>query len=136
MSLLNEFKTFAIRGNVVDMAIGVIMGAAFGKVVASLVNDVIMPPIGVLVGGVEFGNLAVTLKEAVGEVPAVTLNYGQFIQTIVDFTIVAAAVFFAVKVINQLQKQHAAAPPPAAPPAPSREEQLLTEIRDLMKERR
>ena len=136
MSLLNEFKTFAIRGNVVDMAIGGIMGAAFGKVVASLVNDVIMPPIGVLVGGVEFGNLAVTLKEAVGEVPAVTLNYGQFIQTIVDFTIVAAAVFFAVKVINQLQKQHAAAPPPAAPPAPSREEQLLTEIRDLMKERR
>ena len=132
MSLLSEFKTFAIRGNVVDMAIGVIMGAAFGKVVASLVNDVIMPPIGVLVGGVEFGNLAVTLKETVGELPAVTLNYGQFIQTIVDFTIIAAAVFFAVKVINQLQKQQAAAPPPA----PSREEQLLTEIRDLMKERR
>lgn len=114
------------------MAIGVIMGAAFGKVVASLVNDVIMPPIGVLVGGVEFGNLAVTLKDAVGEWPAVTLNYGQFIQTIVDFTIIAAAVFFAVKVINQLQKQQAATPPPA----PSREGQLLTEIRDLMKERR
>ncbi|OGT82038.1 MAG: large-conductance mechanosensitive channel [Gammaproteobacteria bacterium RIFCSPLOWO2_02_FULL_61_13] len=132
MSLLSEFKTFAIRGNVVDMAIGVIMAAAFGKVVASLVNDVIMPPIGVLVGGVEFGNLAVTLKEAGGELPAVTLNYGQFIQTIVDFTIIAAAVFFAVKVINQLQKQQAAAPLPA----PSREEQLLTEIRDLMKERR
>jgi large conductance mechanosensitive channel len=134
MSLLNEFKTFAIRGNVVDMAIGVIMGAAFGKVVASLVNDVIMPPIGVLVGGVEFGNLTVTLKQAVGEVPAVTLNYGQFIQTIVDFTIVAAAVFFAVKVVSKLQRQQAAAPPP--PPAPSREEQLLMEIRDLMKQRR
>jgi large conductance mechanosensitive channel len=135
MSLLGEFKAFAIRGNVVDMAIGVIMGAAFGKVVASLVNDVIMPPVGVLVGGVEFGNLALTLKEAVGEMPAVTLNYGQFIQTSVDFTIIAAAVFFAVKVINELQKKQAAAPPPAAP-APSREEQLLTEIRDLMKERR
>ena len=135
MSLLSEFKNFAMRGNVVDMAIGVIMGAAFGKVVASLVNDVIMPPVGVLVGGVQFGKLAVTLKAAVGEMPAVTLNYGQFIQTIVDFTIIAAAVFFAVKVINELQKQQAVAPPPA-PPEPSREEQLLTEIRDLMKERR
>ncbi len=135
MSLLSEFKSFAIRGNVVDMAIGVIMGAAFGKVVASLVNDVIMPPLGVLVGGVQFGKLAVTLKEGAGELPAVTLNYGQFIQTIVDFTIIAAAVFFAVKLINELQKQQAAAPPPA-PPAPSRGEQLLTEIRDLMKERR
>jgi len=133
MSLLSEFKTFAIRGNVVDMAIGVIMGAAFGKVVGSLVNDVIMPPIGVLVGGVEFGDLSVTLKQAMGEVPAVTLNYGQFIQTMVDFTIVAAAVFFAVKVVTRLQKQQAAAPPP--PPAPGREEQLLMEIRDLLKER-
>ena len=135
MPVLSEFKSFVIRGNVVDMAIGVIMGAAFGKIVASLVNDVIMPPIGVLVGGVEFGDLAVTLKEAVGEVPAVTLNYGQFIQTIVDFTIIAAAVFFAVKVISKLQRQQAAAPPPEPPP-PSREELLLTEIRDLMKERR
>jgi len=135
MAVLGDFKSFVIRGNVVDMAIGVIMGAAFGKIVASLVNDVIMPPIGFLVGGVQFGKLAVTLKDAVGEVPAVTLNYGQFIQTIVDFTIIAAAVFFAVKVISKLQKQQAAAPPPE-PPAPSREEQLLTEIRDLMKERR
>ena len=134
MSLLSEFKSFAIRGNVVDMAIGVIMGAAFGKVVASLVSDVIMPPIGVLVGGVQFGKLAVTLKGGAGEVPAVTLNYGQFIQTIVDFTIIAAAVFFGVKVINELQKQQMAALPPA-PPAPSREAQLLTEIRDLLRER-
>ena len=123
MSLLGEFKTFAIRGNVVDMAIGVIMGAAFGKIMSSLANDVIMPRVSVLVGGVQFGSLAVTL------------NYGQFIQTIVDFTIIAAAVFFAVKVINELQKQQAEAPLPA-PAAPSREGQLPGEIRDLLKERR
>ncbi len=135
MSLASEFKAFVMRGNVVDMAVGVIIGAAFGKVVSSLVIDVIMPPIGVLVGGVQFGSLAITLKEAVGEVPGVTLNYGQFIQTIVDFTIIAAAIFVAVKVIASLQKKQAEAPPPA-PPVPSREEQLLGEIRDLLKERR
>ncbi len=135
MSLASEFKAFVMRGNVVDIAVGVIIGAAFGKVVSSLVNDVIMPPIGVLVGGVQFGSLAITLKEAVGEVPAVTLNYGQFIQTIVDFTIIAATIFVAVKVIASLQKKQAEAPPPA-PPAPSRDEQLLGEIRDLLKERR
>lgn len=133
MSLLGEFKAFAVRGNVVDMAIGIIMGAAFGKIVASLVNDLIMPAVGVLVGGVNFSDLAITLKEAAGEVPAVTLKYGQFIQTIVDFTIIAAAVFFAVKVINELQRKQAENPPP--PPGPTREQQLLTEIRDLLRQR-
>lgn len=132
MSLLSEFKAFAVRGNVVDMAVGIIMGAAFGKIVSSLVNDVIMPPVGVLVGGVNFSDLAITLKEAAGEAPAVTLNYGQFIQTVVDFTIIAAAIFFAVKVINELQRKQADAPPPG----PTREEQLLAEIRDLLRERR
>ena len=135
MSLASEFKAFVIRGNVVDMAIGVIMGAAFGKVVSSLVNDLIMPPIGVLVGGVQFGSLAIRLQEAVGEVPVVTLNHGHFIQTIVDFTIIAAAIFVAVKVINELQKKQAEAPSPA-PPAPGREEQLLAEIRDLLMARK
>lgn len=133
MSVVSEFKAFAIRGNVVDMAIGLIMGAAFGKIVSSLVNDLIMPPVGVLVGGVNFKDLAITLKEAAGEAPAVTLNYGQFIQTIVDFAIIAAAVFVAVKVINELQRKQAESPPPPVPP---REEQLLEEIRDLLKERR
>lgn len=131
MSMLSEFKAFAVRGNVVDMAIGIIMGAAFGKIVSSLVNDLIMPAVGVIVGGVNFSDLAITLKGAVGESPAVTLKYGQFIQTIVDFTIIAAAIFFAVKVINELQRKQ-----PQAPPAPSGEERLLAEIRDLLKERR
>jgi large conductance mechanosensitive channel len=134
MSLLGEFKAFAVRGNVVDMAVGIIMGAAFGKIVSSLVNDLIMPAVGVVVGGVNFNELAITLKEAVDEAPAVTLKYGQFIQTIVDFTIVAAAIFVAVKVINELQRKQAETPEPA--PGPTREEQLLAEIRDLLKERR
>ncbi len=134
MSVLGEFKAFAIRGNVVDMAVGIIMGAAFGKIVSSLVNDLIMPAVGVVIGGVNFKDLAITLKEEAGEAPAVTLNYGQFIQTVVDFTIIAAAIFFAVKVINELQRKEAEAPPPPAPPTP--EERLLGEIRDLLKERR
>lgn len=115
MSLLNEFKAFAIRGNVVDMAVGIIMGAAFGKIVSSLVNDIIMPPIGAVIGGVNFTDLAITLKEATADTTAVTINYGQFIQTIIDFTIISAAIFVAVKVINRLQKQkqevQAEAPP-------------------------
>jgi len=131
MSLLNEFKTFAIRGNVVDMAVGIIMGAAFGKIVSSLVNDIIMPPIGAIIGGVNFNELAFILRDATDTTTAVTVNYGQFLQTIVDFLIISAAIFVAVKVINKLQKQKreevAAEPAPAAP-----EIVLLTEIRNLL----
>src|SRR5512139_839063 len=110
MSILKEFKEFAVKGNAVDMAVGIIIGAAFGKIISSLVADVIMPPIGVLVGGVDFTKLAVTIKEAAGDVPAVTLNYGNFIQTVVDFSIIAFAIFLVVKLINNLKKQEAAAP--------------------------
>ena len=134
MGMMQEFKDFALKGNVVDMAVGIIIGAAFGKIVSSFVADVIMPPIGVLAGGVDFSNLAVTIQEAAGDVPAVMVNYGNFIQTIVDFTIVALAIFVAVKVMNNLKKAEEAKP--EAPPEPSKEEVLLTEIRDLLKERR
>lgn len=126
--MLKEFKAFAMRGNVVDLAVGIIIGAAFGKIVTSLVNDVIMPPIGLAVGGVDFTELAVTLKEAVGDTPAVTINYGNFVQTIVDFVIVAFAIFLLVKGMNSLKKKEEAKP--AAPPA---DIVLLTEIRDLLK---
>ncbi|PKM12813.1 MAG: large conductance mechanosensitive channel protein MscL [Gammaproteobacteria bacterium HGW-Gammaproteobacteria-10] len=102
MSILKEFKEFAVQGNAVDMAVGIVIGASFGKIIASLVADLIMPPIGVLVGGVDFTKLGVTLKEAVGDVPAVTLNYGNFIQTVVDFTIIAFAIFMVIKLINKL----------------------------------
>jgi large conductance mechanosensitive channel len=134
MKVLQEFKEFAVKGNMVDMAVGIIIGAAFGKIVSSLVADVIMPPLGLLIGGVNFSDLAVTLKEAAGDVPAVTIKYGNFIQTIVDFTIIAFAIFLVIKLINKLKRSEAAAPP--APPAPSKEEILLTEIRDLLKERK
>ena len=130
MSILKEFKEFAVKGNAVDMAVGIIIGAAFGKIISSLVADVVMPPIGVLVGGVGFTKLGITLKEAVGDVPAVTLNYGNFIQAVVDFTIIAFAIFMMIKLINRLKKQEAA---PVAPPEPTKEELLLTEIRDLLK---
>jgi len=132
--MLQEFKEFAIKGNAIDMAVGIIIGAAFGKIISSLVADVFMPPIGVLIGGVDFTKLAFTLKEAAGNAPAVTLNYGNFIQALVDFTIIAFVIFMAVKFINSLKKKEAAAP--AAPTEPSREELLLTEIRDLLKERK
>jgi large conductance mechanosensitive channel len=132
MGMLQEFKEFAIKGNVIDMSVGIIVGAAFGKIVSSFVADVVMPPIGVMVGGVDFTKLAVTLKEKVGDAPAVTLNYGNFVQTVIDFTIVAAAIFLAVKLINSLKKAEAASVD-AAPPAPSNEELLLTEIRDLLR---
>ncbi|KPK60879.1 MAG: large-conductance mechanosensitive channel [Gammaproteobacteria bacterium SG8_31] len=122
MGMMQEFKSFAMRGNVVDMAVGIIIGGAFGKIVASFVNDVIMPPIGMLIGGVDFSDLALTLKEAVGEAPAVMIKYGAFI-----------AIFLAVKAMNNLKKKEEEKP--AAPPAPSKEEVLLTEIRDLLKER-
>lgn len=113
MGMLKEFKEFAVKGNVVDMAVGIIIGAAFGKIVSSFVADVIMPPIGVLVGGVDFSNLAWTIKEAVGETPAVVISYGKFIQTVIDFIIIAFAIFMAIKAMNSLQKKEEAAP--AAP---------------------
>ena len=131
MGMLSEFKEFAIKGNVVDMAVGIIVGAAFGKIVSSFVKDIIMPPIGVMMGGVDFSDLAVTIQEAAGEVPAVAIKYGAFIQTIVDFIIVAMAIFMAVKVMNSMKKAEEEAP--KEDPAPSNEEVLLTEIRDLLK---
>lgn len=131
MKLLNEFKKFAIKGNVMDMAVGVIIGAAFGKIVTSFVNDVIMPPIGILIGGVKFSELKLVLKEAVGETPAITLNYGNFLQVTFDFLIIAMSIFLAVKMLNAAKKKEEAQP--AAPPAPTKEEVLLTEIRDLLK---
>ena len=134
MGMMQEFKDFAVKGNVVDMAVGIIIGGAFGKIVSSFVADVIMPPIGVLLGGVDFTSLAITLKEAAGDAPAVVLSYGNFIQTMVDFTIIAFAIFMAIKFMNSLKKQEEEAP--AAPPEPSKEEVLLAEIRDLLKERK
>ena len=142
MGFLKEFKAFALKGNVMDMAVGVIIGGAFGKIVTSLVNDIIMPPIGILVGGVDFSNLKLVIKKAVIEggaeiAPAVTWNYGAFIQQVVDFAILAFCVFMMVKVMNKLLKKEEAKPAPApAPPAPSKEEVLLTEIRDLLKEKK
>ena len=129
MSMLDEFKQFAIKGNVIDMAVGVVIGAAFGKIVSSLVTDVIMPPIGVMIGGVDFSKLAVTLMAATSTVPAVVISYGKFIQTIVDFTIIAAVIFMVIKGINTLKKKEAAAVAAALPA----QEILLTEIRDLLK---
>ncbi len=133
MGMLNEFKQFAVKGNVVDMAVGIIIGAAFGKIVSSFVGDMVMPPLGLMIGGVDFSDLAITLKAASEGVEAVTLNYGKFIQTVVDFVIVAFAIFMAVKVMNSLKKKEEEAP--KAPPAPSNEEVLLGEIRDLLKQK-
>lgn len=121
------------QGNVIDMAVGIIIGAAFGKIVSSFVADVIMPPIGLLVGGINFSNLAITLKEATGDIPAVVIGYGKFIQTAVDFTIIAFAIFIAIKGINSLKRKEEEAP--QAPPEPSAQEVLLSEIRDLLKNR-
>ena len=133
MSLGSEFKDFAMRGNVVDMAVGIVIGGAFGKIVSSFVADVLMPPIGVLLGGVDFRDLSIQLVAAVGETPAVTLNYGNFIQTVVDFLIIAFAIFMVVKAMNSMKKKEEAAPEkPAAPPA---DIQLLTEIRDSLRNR-
>lgn len=134
MGVISEFKAFAVKGNVVDMAVGIIIGAAFGKIVSSFVGDVIMPPIGLLIGGVDFSDLAVTLKAAEGDIPAVMLSYGKFIQTVLDFVIVAFAIFMGVKAINRLKREEAVAP--SVPPAPSPEETLLTEIRDLLKQQK
>jgi large conductance mechanosensitive channel len=131
MGMMKEFKEFAVKGNVIDMAVGIIIGAAFGKIVSSFVADVIMPPIGLLVGGIDFSNLAITLKEASGDIPAVVIGYGKFIQTAVDFTIIAFAIFIAIKGINSLKRKEEEAP--QAPPETPAQEVLLAEIRDLLK---
>ena len=132
MAIVKEFKEFAMRGNVVDLAVGVIIGAAFGKIVTSLVNDVIMPPIGYLTGGIDFKNLKVLIKEGdpTKKIADVSINYGNFINTVIEFLIVAFCIFMVVKAINSLRKPEEA--PPAADPAPTKEEVLLTEIRDLL----
>lgn len=136
MSLIKEFKEFAVKGNVVDLAVAVIIGGAFGKIVSSFVNDIIMPPIGVLLGGVDFKDLSLTIKdaytsEAGEEMAAVVISYGNFIQNVVDFVIIAFVIFMAIKGINSMKKKEEAAP--AAPPAPPKSEVLLEEIRDLLK---
>lgn len=128
MSFIKEFKEFAMKGNVVDLAVGLIIGAAFGKIVSSFVADIIMPPLGLLVGNVDFSDLAVTLKEATADTPAVTMNYGLFIQAVFDFLIVALAIFFVIKAMNKLKRKE----PEAEPPPPSAEVELLTQIRDLL----
>lgn len=133
MKLVDEFKAFAMKGNVVDMAVGIIIGAAFGKIVASVVNDVIMPPIGLLVGGVTFTDLKIVLKAAADGVPAVTLNYGNFLQVTFDFLIVAFAVFMMIKTMNAAKRKEESAPPAPVTPPPTKEVTLLTEIRDLLK---
>jgi len=139
--ILAEFREFAMRGNVIDLAVGIVVGAAFGKIVTSLVNDVIMPPIGLLLGQVDFTELYLDLGggsfaslEAARQAGAPVIAYGAFLNTIVDFVIVAFAIFLLVRLINRLKRTQAA-PAPVAPPAPSREQQLLAEIRDLLKPR-
>lgn len=133
MGMMQEFKTFAVRGNVVDMAVGIVIGGAFGKIISSFVADVIMPPIGVIVGGVDFSKLAIVIQEAAGEAAAVTINYGKFIQSLIDFIIIAFAIFMVVKGMNSMKKKEEEAP--AEPPAPSNEEVLLTEIRDALRQK-
>jgi len=131
MKWLQEFKTFAVRGNVVDMAVGIVIGAAFGKIVSSFVADVIMPPIGLVIGGIDFSKRVVTLKEATEKTAAVTLNYGNFIQTVIDFTIIAFAIFLLIKGINTLKRNEAAKP--SEPALASPEVILLTDIRDILR---
>ncbi len=131
--MLKEFKEFAMRGNVVDLAVGFIIGAAFAKIVSSLVNDILMPPIGMLLGGMDFTSFMIVLKEATADAEAVTINYGVFIQMLIEFIIVAFAVFLIVKGINSMRRKKAEIAEVAAPPAPSAQEVLLTEIRDLLK---
>ena len=132
MSLLSEFKEFAVKGNVVDMAVGLVIGAAFGKIVSTLVADVLMPPLGLLIGRVSFGKLAVQIGTSPAGKP-VMLEYGMFVQSIIDFVLIALAIFFLVKVINRLKR--APAPAPAVPPPPTKSEELLGEIRDLLAKR-
>ncbi|MEI8134586.1 MAG: large-conductance mechanosensitive channel protein MscL [bacterium] len=129
MAIIKEFKEFAAKGNVVDLAVGVIIGAAFGKIVSSLVEDILMPPIGMLLSGVDFSSLSVTLKEAAGETPAVMINYGIFFNTLINFLIVAFCIFIIVKGINTMNRKNE---PPVAPAGPSKEELLLEQIRDAL----
>lgn len=131
MSIISEFKSFAVKGNAIDMAVGIVVGAAFGKIVSSFVGDIIMPPIGMLLGGVDFKDLTMVLQEATVDSAAVAIKYGSFIQTMVDFTIIAFAIFMVVRGINSLKKKEETAT--AAAPKPTKEEVLLTEIRDLLK---
>lgn len=142
MSFLKEFKEFAMRGNVIDMAVGVVIGAAFGKIISSLVDDIIMPLVGVATGGMNFTDYKWVIQQAVidgttQEVlkPEVTMNWGSWIQTIVDFLIVAFCIFIAIKAINQLKRTKPEEPAPEAPAEPTKEEVLLTEIRDILKEK-
>ena len=132
--MINEFKDFAMRGNVVDMAVGIVIGGAFGKIVSSFVADVLMPPVGLLLGGMDFSDLAVTLKAAVGDAAPVLLSYGSFIQTVIDFLIIAFAIFMVVKAMNSMQKQDEEEEAPAEDPGPS-EKDLLAEIRDALQAR-
>ncbi len=140
MGMIKEFKEFAMRGNVVDMAVGIIIGGAFGKIISSVVADIIMPPLGLLLGGTDFTGFKLILKDAVIEgdkvvAEAVAINYGKFIQVTLDFLIVAFAIFMLVKVMNKLKKTKEEAPAPVAEPSPTKEEILLTEIRDLLKKK-
>ncbi len=133
MSIFKEFKEFAMRGNVVDMAVGIIIGSAFGKIVTSLVNDIIMPPIGLALGGIDFNSFAATIKKATADAPAVVIRYGTFVNIVIDFVIVAFVLFMVIKLMNTLKKKKEVAP--AAPPKPPAQEVLLAEIRDLLKKR-
>lgn len=133
MGMISEFKKFAVKGNVMDMAVGIIIGAAFGKIVTAFVNGVMMPPLGMLLGGVDFSDLAIVLKEATENTEAVTLQWGAFVQTAIDFLIIAFAVFLMVKAMNNMKTKEEEKP--AEPPKPSKEEALLTEIRDLLKQK-
>jgi large conductance mechanosensitive channel len=134
MGFLKEFKEFAMRGNVVDLAVAVIIGGAFGKIVTSFVNDILMPPIGLLLGNVDFKDLRLTMQAATETAPAVTWNYGMFVQNIIDFLIIAFAIFMMIKAMTKVQKNKVEEPAPEpAPPEPTNEEKLLTEIRDLLK---
>ncbi len=131
MGMMKEFKDFAMKGNVIDMAVGIVIGGAFGKIIGSLVTDVIMPPIGILLGGVDFANLSFVLKEATAAAEAVTMNYGVFINTVVEFVIIAFAIFMVIKAMNNAKKKEEEKP--AAPPKPSEEVMLLKDIRDALK---
>jgi len=136
MSILKDFKAFAMRGNVIDLAVAVVIGGAFGKIVASFVNDILMPPLGLLLGNVDFKDLKLVLKEGTEGVAAVTWNYGMFIQNIIDFLIIAFAIFMVVRAIMKMHQLKAKEPEPEpAPPEPTNEEKLLTEIRDLLKKK-
>lgn len=143
MSFLKEFKEFAMRGNVIDMAVGVVIGAAFGKIISSLVDDIIMPLVGVATGGMNFTDYKWVIQKAVVDsqtqevlTPEVTMNWGSWVQTLVDFIIVAFCIFVAIKAMNQLKRKKEEAPAPAPAPEPTKEEVLLTEIRDLLKEKK